>query len=272
LSAEVAEETGLKGTLVVATAGHDTAAAIAAVPAEGKNWAYISSGTWSLLGVEMEQPVITKSSLEFNFTNEGGVGDTIRFLKNITGLWLIRQCRREWSNRTALSYEDITRLAGSAAPFQALIDPDWSGFLNPPSMTEAVRRFCLKTGQASPLSPGGTARSILESLALKYRFTLGQLQRQTGLKIEKIHVIGGGSRNQLLCQFTADATGLPVIAGPGEATAVGNIMVQALALGYVRSLADIRTIIRNSVQLRTYEPSSGREWDSAYERFQNVIG
>ncbi|MDH7511845.1 MAG: rhamnulokinase family protein [Clostridiales bacterium] len=271
LSTEVAEETGLEGTLVVATAGHDTAAAIAAVPAEGNDWAYISSGTWSLLGVEMDEPLITKESMELNFTNEGGVAGTIRFLKNITGLWLIRQCRKEWSIREELSYDKITRLAENAPSFYAMIDPDWPGFLNPPSMTEAIRQYCLKTGQAPPFLPGQTARLILESLALKYRFILEQLRRSTGLTIEKLHVIGGGSRNRLLCQFTADATGLPVIAGPAEATATGNIMVQALALGYVRSLADIRKIIENSVELRTYEPTSGREWGSAYERFQNVI-
>ena len=271
LSAEVAEETGLKDTIVVATAGHDTAAAIAAVPASGKNWAYISSGTWSLLGVELDEPVITKSSLEFNFTNEGGVGGTIRFLKNITGLWLIRECRKEWSTRAALSYGGITQPAGSAPPFQALIDPDWPGFLSPASMTEAIRQYCLNTGQAPPLSPGQTARSILESLALKYRHTIGQLERLTGLNIGKIYVIGGGARNGLLCQFTADATGLPVVAGPAEATAMGSIMVQALGLGYVRSLADIRKVVRHSVELRTYEPSPSKEWHLAYERFQNII-
>ncbi len=272
LSTEVAEETGSEGALVVATAGHDTAAAIAAVPAEGKDWAYISSGTWSLLGVEMDEPHITEESLEMNFTNEGGVAGTIGFLKNITGLWLLQQCRREWAARETLNYDEITRLAENALPFKAMIDPDWPGFLNPPSMTEAIRQYCFKKGQAPPFLPGQTARSILESLALKYRLILEQLRRLTGLTIEKLHVIGGGSRNGLLCQFTADATGLPVIAGPAEATAIGNIMVQALALGYVRSLADIRKIIENSVELRTYEPSSGREWESAYERFQNVIG
>jgi rhamnulokinase len=271
LTPEVAQETGLNETQVVATAGHDTAAAIAAAPAEGKDWAYISSGTWSLMGIETRHPIINRQALEANFTNEGGVGGTIRFLKNIAGLWLIQQCRKEWARGAPLSYDEITQMAGEASPFRSLIDPDWPEFLNPPSMPEAIRLFCLRTRQNPPLTPPQIVRCILESLALKYRFTLDQLRRIVGTEISRIHVIGGGSRNELLCRFTAAATGLPVIAGPAEATAGGNIMVQALALGYVRSLADIRAIIRNSIELKTYEPSGSGDWERAYERFGSVL-
>jgi len=271
LTPEVAQETGLNKAQVVATAGHDTAAAIAAVPAEGDEWAYISSGTWSLMGIETRRPIINRQALEANFTNEGGVEGTIRFLKNIAGLWLIQQCRKEWARDAPLSYEEITRRAGEASPFRSLIDPDWPGFLNPLSMPEAIRHFCLQTGQNPPRTPQEVVRCILESLALKYRFTLDQLRRIVGTEIGRIHLIGGGSRNELLCRYTAAATGLPVIAGPAEATACGNIMVQALALGYVRSLADIRAIMRNSVELKAYEPSGCGDWERAYERFGSIL-
>jgi rhamnulokinase len=272
LSQDITEEMGLDETLVVATASHDTAAAIAAIPAAGEDWAYISSGTWSLMGIETLQPIINRQALEANFTNEGGVGGTIRFLKNIAGLWLVQQCRKEWSGGSALGYEELTRMAGEAAPFKALIDPDWKDFLNPVSMPAAIRRYCHRTGQAVPGTPPETVRCILESLALKYRFTLDQLRRLTPVEIGKIHVIGGGARNGLLCQFTADATGLPVMAGPAEATAIGNILVQAHALGYVRSLSDIRSIVRNSVNVKTFEPARTGDWETAYVRYQNLLG
>jgi len=271
LTPEVAKETGLESVQVVATAGHDTAAAIAAVPAEGEDWAYISSGTWSLMGVESRRPIINRQALEANFTNEGGVGGTIRFLKNIAGLWLIQQCRKEWTRVAPLSYEELTLMAEEASPFRSLVDPDWPEFLNPPDMPEAIRAFCARTGQASPQTPPEIVRCILESLALKYRFTLDQLRRIVGTRISRIHVIGGGARNDLLCRFTADASGLPVIAGPAEATASGNIMVQALALGCVRSLAGIRAIMRSSVELKDYQPSGSADWERAYERFGNII-
>jgi rhamnulokinase len=271
LSPAVSKETGLEETLVIATASHDTAAAIAAIPASGANWAYISSGTWSLMGVEASRPIINKKALESKFTNEGGASGTIRFLKNITGLWLLQQCRKEWAKKADITYEELTRLAKEAPPFRAFIDPDWPDFSNPPSMPQAIRQFCLRTKQTPPLTIPEVSRCILESLALKYRFTLNQLRQLTDTPIERIHIIGGGSQNQLLCQLTANATGLPVVAGPAEATAIGNIMVQALALGYVKSLDDIRKIIRNSVELKNYEPSGAKEWDLASERFQNLL-
>ncbi|MFZ2055299.1 MAG: rhamnulokinase family protein [Candidatus Aminicenantales bacterium] len=268
----VSEDTGLQDTQVIATASHDTAAAVAAIPASGENWAYVSSGTWSLMGVELPSPLIAPQTLAANFTNEGGVAGTIRFLKNIAGLWLLRQCRKEWSRSMELSYDELIRMAGEAPPFKVFVDPDCPDFLNPQSMPEAIRKFCLRIGQVPPLSPAETVRCILESLALKYRQTLDQVRLLTGRAIERLHVIGGGSRNELLCQFTADATNLTVLAGPAEATATGNIMVQALALGYVGSLSEIRAIVRNSVKVKTFEPAGRADWDRAYERFRYVTG
>ncbi len=267
----VAEEVDLPEVRVIATASHDTAAAIAAIPAAGENWAYISSGTWSLMGVETADPIITPEALDANFTNEGGVGETIRFLKNIAGLWLLQQSRKEWAREADLSYADLAAMAAGAKPFRSLVDPDWPEFLNPPSMPDAIRQYCLVSGQPAPAEPADFTRCILESLALKYRFTLDQLRRLTGRRIEMIHVIGGGSRNELLCQFTADATGLPVVAGPAEATAMGNIMVQALGLGYVRSLSEIRSVVRRSVELKMYTPREREDWEGAFARFQELI-
>jgi rhamnulokinase len=268
LSPEMAGATGLRGVPVVATAGHDTAAAVAAVPAEGEDWAYISSGTWSLVGVETKAPVITPLSLAANFTNEGGVGGTVRFLKNVTGLWLVQGCRKAWSAEGAASYEELARAAAGALPFAALIDPDDPSFLNPPDMPEAIAAYLRRTGQAPPGSRAAIVRSLLESLALRYRVVIEELGRTLDRPIRRIHVIGGGSRNELLCRFTADATGLPVVAGPAEATAIGNILVQAMALGLISTPADIRTIIRGSSVLRTYEPAGRAAWDGAYERFR----
>jgi len=272
LSPSVIRETGLRETLVIATASHDTAAAIAAVPASGEDWAYISSGTWSLMGVELGFPLINPAVLSANFTNEGGIAGSIRFLKNIAGLWLLQQCRKEWSAGQALGYDELTRLAGGASPFGAFIDPDCPDFLNPPNMTEAIRSFCLGTGQRPPQTFAATVRCILESLALKYRWTLDELRRLTRRSIERIHVIGGGSRNEKLCQFTADATNLPVFSGPVEATAIGNIMTQALAMGQVGSVAEIREIVRDSVDISTFQPDRAAEWDRAYLRFREVVG
>jgi len=267
----VAEEVDLPEVKVIASASHDTAAAVAAIPASGENWAYISSGTWSLMGVETTDPVITPEALAANFTNEGGVGETVRFLKNIAGLWLLQQSRKEWAREADLGYDVLADLAAAARPFRSLVDPDWPEFLNPPSMPDAIRQYCLVSGQPAPAEPGDFARCILESLALKYRFTLDQLCRLTRRRIEMIHVIGGGSRNALLCQFTADATGLPVVAGPAEATAMGNILVQALGLGFVRSLAEIRSVVRRSVDLKAYTPRVREDWDGALRRFRELI-
>ncbi len=271
LAEDVASATGLRRVPVVATAGHDTAAAVAAVPAEGERWAYISSGTWSLVGVEEKAPVISEQSLEANFTNEGGVAGTVRFLKNVSGLWLVQGCRRAWSAEGPVSYDELTRAAAEAPAFTALVDPDDPRFLNPADMPEAAAAYCRATGQTPPLTRAALIRALLESLALKYRQVIDELRLVLGRPIERIHVIGGGARNALLCQLTADATGLPVVAGPAEATAVGNILVQAMALGCVASPAEMRALVRRSFDLRTYAPSgSPAAWDAASARFRSL--
>lgn len=272
LKDEVAAETGLAGVPVIATAGHDTAAAVAAAPAEGDRWAYISSGTWSLVGVEEKRPIITPEALTFNFTNEGGVAGTVRFLKNVTGLWLLQGCRKAWEKAKPLSYEKLTRAAAEATPFKVLIDPDSPDFLNPPDMPRAIRAACRKTGQKPPSSRGSLVRSILESLALKSRLVIDRLGVLRGRPVEAVHIIGGGSRNDLLCQFTADATGLPVLAGPAEATSVGNILIQAMALGLLDTPADIRAVVRESFELRAFQPAGSSDWDQAYGRFLEILG
>lgn len=272
LTEPVTAATGLRHVPVVATAGHDTAAAVAAVPAEGGAWAYISSGTWSLVGVERREPLITEASREANFTNEIGLGGTIRFLKNVSGLWLVQGCRKAWSAEAPATYDDLTRAAMDAPPFAALIDPDDPSFLNPPDMPAAITAFCRRTKQSPPATKGAIVRSLLESLALKYRFVIEQLGQVLGRPIETVHVIGGGSRNALLCQLTADATGRPVVAGPAEATAIGNILVQALAMGRVGSPAEIRTVVRESFQPRTFAPAARTgDWDRAAARFRDAL-
>ena len=271
IAPDISDETGLAAIPVAAVATHDTGSAVAAVPAKGENWAYISSGTWSLMGIEITDPIITKESLELNFTNEGGVGGTFRFLKNIAGMWLLEECRRIWSRERTYSYDQLTALSDSAAQFTAFIDPDSHEFLNPPDMPAAIRRFCETTGQTVPDSDGATVRCILESLALKYRFVLDQLRRLSPNTIDRIHIIGGGVRNELLCQYTANATALPVIAGPVEATAIGNIMVQAFSAGCVSSLSEMREVIGRSFEPARYEPQHTHEWDMAYNRFLEII-
>ncbi len=256
---------------VIAVASHDTGSAIVAVPAEGDDWAYISSGTWSLMGVETKSPIITDDALDLNFTNEGGFGGTIRFLKNIMGMWLIQQCRKEWSGSVQYDYEQLMRLAEEAAPFRSLVDPDDPVFFYPESMTEAICTYCSRTGQNAPGTHAEFVRCILESLALKYRTTLEQLRRLTGKEISTIHIIGGGAQNKLMCQYASNAMGLPVVAGPVEATAIGNIMVQALALGSVDSLQGIRTIVRRSFSPVWYQPMNSEIWNGAYQRFRSLV-
>jgi len=274
LDKSISRETGIGDTPVIAVASHDTGSAVGAVPAEGEDWAYISSGTWSLMGVETKEPIINEQALKLNFTNEGGVRGTFRFLKNITGFWLLQECRRAWAKERLLSYDELTEMAASAPPFKSLIEPDWLGFLNPPDMPEAIRQFCRKTKQKAPDSLAEFVRCILESLALKYRLTLDQLNKVYSHPIRRIHIIGGGAKNRLLNQFTANATALPVVSGPVEATAIGNILVQALTLGYFSSHAEIRQVIGQSFELERFEPQQTKEWDSAYKHFkelQNLI-
>jgi len=264
-------ETGCPDLSVIAATGHDTASAVAAVPAEGEDWAYLSSGTWSLLGLEIDRPIITENSRRFNFTNERGLNGRIRFLKNISGLWLLQQCRRRWSEAGPLSYETMWAQAAAAPAFRSLIDPDAPEFLNPPDMPAAIREFCRRTEQDVPVSPAEISRCALESLAMKYRAVLEELRETSGRPIRRIHVIGGGCQNELLNTFAAAATGLPVVAGPVEATAIGNILVQALAQGRVRSPEEIRLIVARSFDRRVYEPSPDPGWDDAYGRFLKIV-
>lgn len=270
LTEAIAQETGLPQVPVIACATHDTGSAVAAVPAEGREWAYISSGTWSLIGVEINEPLLSEQAMHYNFTNEGGVGNTFRFLKNVMGLWLVQQCRESWAKEREYGYEDLTELATQALPFKSIIDPDDSSFLHPADMPEAIAAFCRKTGQTPPASPGEFVRCALESLALKYRFVLERLRRLYPHPINRLHVIGGGCQNATLCQWTADASGLPVYAGPVEATAIGNLLVQALALGAAESLDGIRRIVRESFQPIRYLPQPNAQWDRAYNLLEDL--
>jgi rhamnulokinase len=260
-----------KSVPVIAPACHDTGSAVAAIAMRPES-AFLSSGTWSLLGAEVSEPVITPRSRDLNFTNEGGVGGTIRLLKNIGGLWLLQSCQRSWSAAgQSFSYEELLDAAGREAAFLAFVDPDDPAFLNPENMPRAIDEFCVKTGQRAPQSPAAYARAILESLALKYRVVLESLEEITGRRFREIRIIGGGSRNRVLNQFTADATGRAVIAGPVEATALGNIAMQMLATGAVSSLAEARAAIERSFPTERFEPPSMGDWDDAYRRFRQLL-
>lgn len=270
LKPDLASAIGLSEVRVTAVAAHDTGSAIAAIPANGENWAYISSGTWSLMGVEIPTPIVSKEALGLNFTNEGGVDGKIRFLKNIMGLWLLQQCRKDWSEVARYDYEDLVRLSDQAQPFRTFIDPDHSGFFHPTSMTEAIRTYSQTTHQPLPASHAEYIRCILESLALKYRVTLDHLRHLTHKHVDRIHIIGGGAQNGMLCQFAANAMGLPVVAGPVEATAIGNILVQARAAGVLGSLEEIRAVVVRSFKPVVYEPRQTKEWEEAYHRFTEI--
>jgi len=267
----VCKELDIKTMPVIAVASHDTGSAIASVPAEGENWAYISSGTWSLMGIESKVPIISTEAMDANFTNEGGVENTFRFLKNIMGLWLLQQSRKAWSKTNEYSYSEMVEMAKAAQPFKAFVNPDCTDFYNPDDMPAAIVNHCMQTNQTADLSHGEIIRTILESLALKYRYTVDQLKQVTGKKIDRIHIIGGGTQNRLLSQFTANATGLEVVAGPVEATVVGNIMMQAFALGKVDSLAEMRQIIRHSFDCEVFIPEQTVEWDEAYQKFLTIV-
>ena len=260
-------EFGLAGTQVVASCSHDTGAAVAAVPAAGTGWAYLSSGTWSLLGVETKRPLITDQSRQFNFTNEVGYGHSIRFLKNIIGLWILQECRRHWGQP---DYVELRQLAEKCAPLRSLINPNDERFGKPGQMPEKISAFCRETGQPAPTTPGEFTRCILESLALLYRRTLEQLEALTGQPLTTLHIVGGGSQNLLLNQFSANATGRTVVAGPVEATATGNILIQALALGQLQNMAELRQVVRNSFAVQTYQPQDAGVWAPAYDRFQKL--
>ncbi|MGZ8719550.1 MAG: rhamnulokinase, partial [Aeromicrobium sp.] len=266
LRADVAAETGLKGTIVVAPGSHDTASAVVGAPLSGPTTAFLSSGTWSLIGLEIARPMVSDASLAANLTNEGGVADTIRLLRNVMGLWLIQESRRAmWPSGEGPSYGELAALAETAPAFTAFIDPDDPRFLPAGDVPARVRAFCRETGQPEPPDAATLMRVLLESLALRYAQTIDELVAASGQRIEKIHVVGGGSKHQLLCRLTAGATGLPVQAGPAEATAIGNIVVQAIGAGELASIAEARDLIAKSFPLVLYEP--GGDWAEARERF-----
>lgn len=268
---DIARETGLTWLEVLATCSHDTAAAVVGVPARDTHWAYISSGTWSLLGVELPRPILTGDCRELNFTNEIGYGGTVRLLKNIVGLWVVQECRRHWADHgQQFEYAALTEWAASERPFVSLIDLTDPRFVEPGSMPEKIADFCRGTGQPEPATPGAAVRAVLDSLALLYRRTLRQLERLIGSRIQRLHIVGGGSKNALLNQLTANACQIPVLAGPVEATAAGNIAVQALALGHLSSLPQARQLIAESFGTTRYEPGDTRDWSSAYDRLHAV--
>lgn len=275
LRADVAERCRLPRLDVVTPATHDTGSAVAAIPTEKTgtaNWAYISSGTWSLMGLELPQPVLTPRALELNVTNEGGIDGTYRLLKNIMGLWLVQECRRSFERQgKSLTYAAITHLAAEAKPFVSLVDPDAAAFLAPADMPTEIRKWCETRGQRSPEGEGALVRCALESLALKYRMVLGWLEELAGSRVEVIHIVGGGTQNELLNQFTANACGRPVVAGPVEATALGNVLVQARTSGAISSLSEMRSVVRASSALKHYEPRDQAAWHEAFGRFRELL-
>ena len=270
----VIEETNADAIPIVLPACHDTGSAVVAVPALAGNqdFAWISSGTWSVVGVEVHQPSLNENALKYNFTNEGGVFGTWRLSKNVMGLWLIQECRREWIRQgEEMSFDRMTQLAAESKGFLSVIDPDFSEFLHPGDMPALIQKYCAETGQHVPQTKGQILRVALESIALKYRFVLEQLEELSGKHLDPIHIIGGGTKNRLLSQFTADATGRVVISGPVEATAIGNILMQAIGLNHLGSLADVRDVVRNSFTPEICEPKQTADWNEAYSRLQKVM-
>ena len=266
LTPEVQQLTGLGAVPVVAVAGHDTASAVAAVPAQHPNYAYLSCGTWSLLGIETPDAIINEKSYQYNFTNEGGIEGTTRFLKNICGMWLLERCRQEWTDAPS-DVNKVNADAMDAEPFRSFINPDDPRFANPQSMVKAIQDFCRETNQPIPETYRQLARCIFESLALRYRQVIGYLRELAPFPIEKLHVIGGGTYNHYLMQMTADSLGIPVVTGPVEGTAIGNIMLQAKAVGLVGDIFQMRKIIADSIELHTYLPKDTQPWEEAYKKF-----
>jgi sugar (pentulose or hexulose) kinase len=270
LDSKIAKELGCGQIPVIATGSHDTASAVAAVPAGEGDWAYLSSGTWSLMGVEVPHAIINDKSFKYEFTNEGGVENTIRLLKNIMGLWLMQESKRQWQKEGAdLSYAQLAEMAEKARPFAAYIDPDYSGFLAPGDMPKRINDYLASTGQKTTGDKGQMIRIILESLALKYRYVMEAIEDIIGKKIEVLHIVGGGIQNELLCQFTANALGKKVITGPIEATASGNILMQAKATGQIKTLAKAREIVRNSFELKEYQPQDASLWEKQYKKVKS---
>lgn len=270
---ELAEELGIPEIPVIAVASHDTGSAVASVPVvDDKDFIYISSGTWSLMGVELDEPNVSAEALEYNFTNEGGVNKTIRFLKNIMGLWLIQESRRQWDREgELLSFDELEKQANEATPFASLIDPDYEAFQTPGNMPRRIREYCERTGQKVPETKGEIVRCIAESLAFKYRATIEGMEAVNGKKYNSVHIVGGGIKDKMICRFTANATKRVVEAGPVEATSLGNILVQAMAMGAVKDLNEGRKIIKNSFDIAKYEPQDSDAWDAAYAKWKEII-
>lgn len=265
----IRDEIGCGSIPVIAVGSHDTACAVAAIPAdEKKNWAYLSSGTWSLMGVEIPKAIINDKTFKYGFTNEGGVENTIRLLKNIMGLWLVQECKRQWQkDGEDLSYSDLTLMAEKAKPFAGFIDPDDSKFLSPGNMPKKINDYLKENNQNPIHDKGQMVRMLLESLALKYRMVIEHIEEITARSIEVLHIVGGGTKNELLCQFTANSTGQKIITGPVEGTAIGNILMQAKAAEQISTLAEAREILRNSVETRIYEPQDTSVWDTQYQKY-----
>ncbi|MCX7711152.1 MAG: rhamnulokinase [Clostridia bacterium] len=273
LSEGIVKELGASWIKVVAVAGHDTQCAIASVPAKEEDFVFISCGTWSLMGVETDQPVINEKSSTLGFTNEGGVGNKITLLKNIMGLWLVQECKRQWEKEgEKVSFAELENMAHEAEPFASFIDPDDHSFISPGNMPERIREYCSKTNQKVPASRGEIVRCIAQSLALKYRMTVENLEQLLGKKLPVVHMVGGGIKDRMLCQFTANATARNVVAGPVEATSIGNLMVQAMALGKVKDLKEIRSTVAASFPTENFKPTDTASWNDAYNRFKNIIG
>ena len=271
LSESVKQQTNLDNISVIAVAGHDTASGVLATPAENENFAYLSSGTWSLMGVESKEPVVNDETFSFNFTNEGGADGSIRLLKNICGMWLIEQCKKEWDRNGELSYDEIVKSAQEAVPFKCFINPDSQCFASPVSMIDSIQQYCEQTNQFVPQTMGEIACCIYESLAFRYKQVLVNLQKLANHPVETLHIIGGGSKNKLLNSYTANAIGLQVVAGPSEATAMGNILIQAQAAGLVKDKSEMRKIVRNSVELETFKPEKENTWAPQYEEYLRVF-
>ena len=271
---EVVAETGLKNVSVDTVGGHDTASAVAAVPTSGEeSYAYLSSGTWSLMGVESNQPVVNERSFEYGFTNEGGIGGKIRLLKNITGLWLVQECRRNWLEAgEEVSFAELGQEASQVKPFMAFINPDDPMFAEPCDMPRNIQIYCGKTNQAVPQTRGEIIRVALESLAMRYKSVFGMLEDLVGRRIAKLHIVGGGTRDRLLNQLTANAINRPIIAGPIEATAIGNAMVQMMAAGDIKDLSEGRRIVRDSFEQQAYSPTDCELFAKAYTRFHDITG
>ncbi len=271
LTDEIQKQTGLGSVPVVAVAGHDTASAVAAVPAEGREFAYLSSGTWSLMGIESREPIINKRSFDLNFTNEGGIEGTTRFLKNICGMWLVEQCRKVWKDDAPSDYSRLFAEAMEVEPSKSVINPDDKAFAMPEDMVDAICDYCRKTDQPVPEGYAEVTRCILDSLALRYRQVFCWLQEMASFPIKTLHIIGGGSKNDWLNQLTANSTGAVVKAGPQECTALGNIMLLAKAAGLVADIDEMRRLIVDSVEMKTFVPEDRELWNNMYEKFQLII-